>query len=201
MSKLTVSLLENKILSDETSILNLKNSLLILPLTPALLHSSFKRQPVFTEAMLYVSHPKRQTGVFGHSKRYKMIEVNTASNLKWFICQQNFLQSNFITNKPTRSTKAFSLLIFIINQNKMLIQTFVQGKSGVMWWVLRCWAEQWVEARSEWPFLRLSTGPENAGRPLRRWSRSRKWKEAQTAPGGEERFQLGPILKLPKGIN
>lgn len=49
---------------------------------------------------------------------------------------------------------------FIMSQNKMLIHTFVQGKSWVMWWVFGCQDEKWVEVRSRRPFLsHLNTGP------------------------------------------
>lgn len=115
-------------------VLNKRKTLLIIPRTLALsVPIVLLKKQLFTEFTLYVSHQKGKQELSGTAvrERNKMLKINTASHLKWPMSAKLAaikLYNHFITNNPVCSTKAsFSFSpIFIIIQNKMLVQLFVQ---------------------------------------------------------------------------
>lgn len=86
MNELSVTLLENKKISDETIVLNKRKTLLIIPLTLTLSVPTvlLKSNLILQKPFCMFQQELSDTTVL---KRNKMIKVNTASYLKRSMCK------------------------------------------------------------------------------------------------------------------
>ena len=80
MSKLSVTLLKDKIPSDETSVLNEKLPNHHSNMCPFCAHGITKKQLAFTEAMLHASHQKQAINSLRQNNTEKIIKAERPSH-------------------------------------------------------------------------------------------------------------------------
>lgn len=97
MSKLSVTLLKDKILSDEASVLNEKLSNHRSNMCPFCAYGVPKNQLAFTEVMLHASHQKQAISTLRQNSTEKIIKGDGSSHLVIFYVSKISSNQTYIT--------------------------------------------------------------------------------------------------------